>query len=506
MIRKPTLVLTVIASLVIATSFTMLNGCKPSCDSVPTEGLASVRFLNAVSNSTLLLVYVDGRLFDSAWYDIGNKYYKWNKNHVFGYRTTYLSDGSGLRAGLHHVAAMDAQSRDTIATWDGILHDYRQSLVFPGKISGSSLQTPEDRQTTNRRVRYLDDIVREPENASFARFVDAVPDIGGTSAGGLDVYFSKTATTVGGIAKPDLRIRFDSISHNNGLDNGTGIDSNDYIQFPSNVPGLLVLPVNDTNIEDAILNVQYNFGTSRFLATVLIRGETDPTCDDPITSTILLEDGLESQGSVSVEIQSFAIRMVNASRYPNLSLLIKGPADAAPRAGIPAGAGLGVLDLRADSVGEYIPLNPVYDQNADFWFAKSDDTSSILFHFFHADYVNQRATFIALDTIPHNTSGIAGIDSMILADTVCVPTDPTKGRVRFVNTSADYIANFTFAGKPFSLKQRGVAIADTTVGIISLQINSTTTITIPVQNVTPTTVFFMPSDPNIAIPYRISTQ
>jgi hypothetical protein len=502
MTRKPFFPLVTCSFLAIAATLAiMTSGCKPTCDSVPNEALAQVRILNAVSNSPLILVYVDGKLFDSAWYDIGNKYAAVNPHHVFGYRTTYLSDGSGLRAGIHHVAAMDAQSRDTVATWDGILHGFRQSLIFPGKIGGSPAQLPKG------RVRYTNDIVREPEARSYARFIDAVPDIGGQNAQGLDVYFSKTPVTVGGKAHPDLRIRFDSISHNNGLDNGTGLDSNDYLEFPTNVPGLLVMPIDDTDVNNSILSVQYNLGTSGLLFTVVIRGETEPVGDDPITSTILLQDGQESQGTASVEIQSFAIRMVNATRYPKLSLLIKGIFDTLPRAGIPVGAGQGVLYLGPDSVGEYIPLNPTYDGDANFWFSKTTDSPpDTIFHFYHVDTVNQRTTFIAIDTIAHNT-GTPGIDSIVLLDNVSSPVNILMGRVRFVNTSADYTANFTFAGKSFSLKQRGVAYADTALGTYSISINNGAgMITFPVQNVTPTTVFFMPTDATHPIPYRVSTQ
>jgi hypothetical protein len=507
MTRKLTLAFTAYAAIA---TLAIMAGCRPSCDSIPTEGLASVRILNGVSNSSLLLVYVDGKLFDSCWYDIEDKYYNWNHNHVFGNRSTYLSDGTGLRAGLHHVAAMDATSRDTVATWDGILHDYDQTLIFPGKMNGSPLQTPQDRQNPGRRARYLDDITRNPETRSFARFIDAVPDIDGESAEGLDVYFSKTPTTDSGKAKPDLRIRFDSISHNNGLDNGNGLDSNDYLEFPANIPGLLIMPINDTVLDDAILVVPYSLNTGGLLFTIVIRGETEPTCGDPSASTVLLEDGQQSQGTFSDEIQSFLIRLVNASRYPKLSLLIKGPGDAGPRAGIPAGAGQQVLDLGTDSVGGYLPLNPTFDGSSDYWFSLNDNSSNpdTVFHFKYMDVANERSTFIAIDTIPHNT-GTPGIDSMVLADTVCNPTNTANGRVRFVNTSPDYIANFTFAGKSFSMKQRSIAYADTATGNYSIPLvggSASTTMSIPVENQTPTTVFFMPSDANDPLPYRITTQ
>ena len=94
-------------------------------------------------------------------------------------------------------------------------------------------------------------------------------------------------------------------------------------------------------------------------------------------------------------------------------------------------------------------------------------------------------------------------------DTVCTPADTNKGRVRFVNTSPDYTASFTFAGKPFTMKQRAVQTADTAIGSYSIQVSGSgapVTVTIPVDNQTPTTVFFMPSDATHPLPYRISTQ
>jgi hypothetical protein len=508
MTRKPITALAVSASLALVFSLAAMSGCRPSCESIPTEGLANVRILNAVSNSPLLLVYVDGKLFDSCWYDVANKYYKWNHNHVFGYRTTFLSDGSGLRTGLHHIAAMDATSRDTVATWDGILSGYKQSMIFPGKMNGSALQTPQDNENPDRRTRIFNDITRNPEARSFARFFDAVPDIGGESAEGLDVYFNDTPTIVSGNAKPDLRIRFDSISRSNGLDDGTGNDSNDYVEFPLTVPGLLIMPVGNTDVNDAILNVPYSFVSNGLLFTIVIRGETDPTCNDPAASVILLEDGQNSQGSFSTEIESFYVRLVNASRDTNLSLLIKGEFDASPRAGIPAGAGEQVLNLGTDSVGEYLPLSPTYDEDSHYYFSTTTDTNNIVFQFYENDSANTRWTYIAIDTIRDNT-GTPGIDTMILADTVCNPTNTNNGRVRFVNTSPDYTATFTFAGKSFTMKQRSVMFADTAVGNYSIPLSggsASTTMTIPVDNQTPTTVFFMPSNPSNPLPYHISTQ
>ena len=511
-----------IACLCFAVSLTILVGCRPSCDSAPTEALGSVRIVNAVSNSPLLLVYVDGKLFDSAWYDVLNKYAALNPKHIFGYRTTYLSDGSPLRAGLHHVAGMDAMSRDTVATWDGVLHGYNQTLIFPGKINGSPNQTPEDHQNPNRRVRYLDDVTRGPEIPSYARFVQAIPDIGGTNAEGLDVYFANTPKTSAGQAHPNLRIRFDSISNNNGLDNGTGMDPNDYLEFPQNVPGLLIMPINDTDPNDAILNFPHALPTTGFLVTIIVRGETNPVGDDPIPSVLVVVDG-QPLGPVVLDIESIGVRIVNATRYDSLSLLISDPTNqnqAVPRtfSNTPYSSQASVTDIIPDSVSDYMPLG-VGPSYYNFWFGSLPNSSDTVFHFssnasaqgtliIPPMEANMRYTFVAIDTIP-NDAGNSGISLLELFDTVSNPVNSGMGRVRFVNTTCDYTAEFNFAGQNFSMKQGDVTFADINTGTYSVSISGggkNALISIPVQSGTPTTVFFMPSNPFNPLPYCISTQ
>jgi|GEM_PF-3188629 len=499
MTQKPIVTFLAFLGLALAAASAMLAGCQPTCDSLPTESLAQVRIVNAVSNSSLLLVYIDGKLFDSAWYDVGNKYFNSNPNHIFKGRDTYLSDGSPLHSGLHHVVAVDATTRDAVVEWDGILYNHRQSLIYLGKVNGSPEQMP--------RVLYLNDVLRGPATASFARFVHAVPDILGDT-GSLDVYFSSTPKIIAGVAKPDIRIRFGHISTAQGGDNGTGLSANDYYQFPAQVSGILIMPVGDTVLSHAILSVPYSNSTSGILATIVIRGETQPTCADPTASTMVLEDGQQSAEGISFEVQSFAVRLVNASRYPNLSLLIKGQYDTEPRAGVPQGGGLGVLNLGPDSVGAYIPLNPIYHQDADFWFSKSNTNTDTVFHFYRIDYANERSTFIAIDKIPHNT-GTPEMDSIILQDTVCSPADPTKGRIRLVNTSADYTATFSLGGINFSMKQRDVHTVDVPIGSHSFTVtdgnSNSTTVSYDLTHDQPITIFFMPSDAGHPIPYRVST-
>ncbi len=500
MIQKSILALAVGVILALTVS-----GCKPSCDIVPTETPASVRIFNAVSNSTLLLVYVDGKLFDSAWYDIDNKYYSWNPNHVFGYRTTYLPTGLPLHPGLHHVAAMDASSRDTVSRWDGIIRDSRQSLIFIGRMNGTPKQTP--------RATYLDDVVREPDKLhSYARFVDAVVDIPG-----LDVYFSSTIK-----AKPDIRIGFDSISDAQGGSTGTGLSANDYFQIPlTDTSGLLIQPEDDTSLTDNIFSSTYGFTSKGLLLTIVARGETKPVGSDPTASMTALEDGSESAGTATVDIQNFGVSLVNATHYDSLSLMIANPNDKDPR--IPRtitnkayATQEKVTLIPPDSISEYMALSTLAIIYYNFWFGSQPYPQDSVFHFTtdkdtatHLLIIpplepNFRYTFVAIE------AG-AGTGLLELFDTVSAPSNPAMGRVRFVNTTADYtVNNFTFAGQNISsMAQRDVTYADAPVGPISFHVTGGTaagTITFNLLQGTPATVFFFPSDGSDTIPYRISTQ
>jgi len=506
--RAGVLRLMLVASLAVLASLALFEGCQPACDSLPSESFAQLRILNAVSNSSLLLVYIDGKLFDSAWYDVNNKYSLSNPNHVFGERSSFLSDGSPLRAGQHHVVAIDPGTGASIV-WDGTLYDHYQSLIYIGKLHGTPGQA--------LRALYLNDALRAPAGPTFARFVHAVPDILGDT-GSLDVYFSDTVKRAGGIAHPDIRIRFGHISHQNPdgttSDDGTGLSADDYIQFPNNIPGILILPVGDTVLSDAILSVPYSANTSGFLLTVVVRGETKPVGQEPVASAFLLADAYAR--TILYNVQSFGVRLVNASRYPNLSLLIKGASDPNPRAGVPNGGGRGVLNLGADSVGTYIPLNPDFDGYADYWYSSAIGANSdveyaadTVFHFHMVNSANERFTYIALDKVPHN-SGTPDVDSMILLDSTSAPADPGLGRVRIVNTSPDYTANFSLGGTNFSLKQRDVRFVDVPIGQnISVPVTDgnshSTAVMFDLTNSQPITIFFMPSNPANPIPYRVST-
>jgi hypothetical protein len=503
MIQKPILALAV--GVIFALT---VSGCKPSCDIVPTETPAQVRIFNAVSNSSLLLVYVDGKLFDSAWYDIDNKYYSWNRNHTFGYRTTYLPSGLPLHPGLHHVAAMDATSRDTVSTWDGILRGSRQSLIFIGKMNSDVAHKPS--------AKYLDDVVRNTSaQYSYARFVDAVVDIQG-----LDVYFSTRDT-----GKPSISLAYGTISDAQGGDKGTGLSANDYFQIPPQDSGLLIQPEGDTSLNDNIFSSTYGFSTNGLLLTIVARGETKPVGADPTASMTALEDGNSSAGTVTVDIQNFGVSLVNATHYDSLSLMISNPNDQndlIPRTitNKAYGTQQKVTIIPPDSVSEYMALSTLAIIYYNFWFGFQPYQQDTVFHFTSNPLgkvppliiptlePNFRYTFVAIDTIAHDASN-AGISLLELFDTVSVPGNVAIGRVRFVNTTADYTASFTVAGQSFSMAQRNVQYVDAPAGPISFQVNggaATGTVTFNLSNATPATVFFFPADASDTIPYRVSTQ
>ncbi|MFI5202394.1 MAG: hypothetical protein ACHQNE_08400, partial [Candidatus Kapaibacterium sp.] len=415
--------------------------------------------------------------------------------------------------GQHHVVAIDSKTRDSVVKWDGVLYEHNQSLIYIGKINGSTAQTP--------RVLYLNDVLREQATATFARFIHAVPDLGGPQdTAGLDVYFANTVKKSAGIAHPDLRIRFGHISHQNPdgttSDNGTGLSANDYIQFPSNVPGLLIMPIGDTNPNDAILSAPYATLTSGILATIVIRGEAHPAGDEPNASTLVLTDGGQGTNPFIIDLTSFSARIVNAVQFDSLSLLISGSSDLIP--GVPRSPGYNppfptqekVTDILRDSVSDYMALGvvpaPLY---FEFWFGPTTNQIDTAFRFvMYTPPPNLRFSFIAIDTIPHN-AGKPGIDSMILLDSTSAPDNLGMGRIRLVNTTADYTANFSLGGTNFSMKQRDVHFVDLPIGTQSFTVTDgnshSATVNFNLTHGEPITIFFMPSDATHPIPYAIST-
>src|ERR1700733_6266818 len=103
MIRKS--ITTAAVCLILAFAVSLANeGCKPYCTSIPEESPATVRIFNAVSNVDILLIYMDGKLFDRAYYKLDT--YGVGGVPNFGYRSNFISDGAILTAGQHHIVAI----------------------------------------------------------------------------------------------------------------------------------------------------------------------------------------------------------------------------------------------------------------------------------------------------------------------------------------------------------------------------------------------------------------
>jgi hypothetical protein len=504
MIRKS--INTAVVCLILGFAVSVTNdGCKPTCDSIPSEAPPSVRIVNAVSNVDILLIYIDGKLFDRAYYNL-NDYSTAGLN--FGYRYTYISDGSELLGGQHHIVAIASGGGvqpDTVFKTDYILYGHRQSLICVGKLDGTPAQKPS--------TIYLDDVVRSQQPNSYARFIDAVPDLSG-----MDVYFDSVT-----IPPPSIRIHYDSISDAQGTDNGTGLSANDYFEFPPVIDGLIITPIGDTSQADYIANFPHNLPTSEFLVTIVVRGETKPSGSEPTTSTLVLEDGQESAGTYSFELQTSGVRLVNASHYPSMSLMIANPNDKndlIPRTTTqtPYPTQEKVTNITEDSVSNFMALSPNVPYYK-FWFAYTDTNSDTVYRFTTDQQdtftrmiptllANGRYTFVAIDTIKDDP-GNSGLTLLELLDTVSSPSNQTMERVCFVNTTADYTANFTFGGQSFKMKQRDVAFIDVPLGAYNFQVTdagTTGTVSFNVVAGMPTTVFFMPSQPGNPVPYSVSTQ
>jgi len=471
-----------------------MNGCQPSCDNLPTESLATVRIVNAITNAPQLLIYIDGKFFDSAVYDV-------NQNS-FGYRTTYKSDGSQLRSGVHHVVALDNATHDSVVTWNGPLYDHRQTLVIFGRENSGTAEAP--------RTLYLDDVDRAPDvKYSLVRFVDVIPDLSG-----VDVYFADSLK-----AAPDLHLTFGTISDAQGGNAGTGLSPNDYVQIPLNSKGILVLPAGDRDTNDQIFSEPYPFASQNFLSTIVMQGAYHPTGSEPTISLLVLADGEIEKIPFIFWLQTFGIRMVNATPLDSITLLVASAND--QNLGVPRSIGYApfsgqqnVTDVLKDSVSPYMGFSTSAAW-FDFWFGPDTKPADTLFRFTTNSsgfgykippiQPNDRWTFIAIDTIAHNT-GPSGMSVFELLDTVSAPPDPSIGRVRFVNTSADYTATFTFHGKSFTLAQRGVGYADAPVGHYSVPVSgggASGTLTFNVASGT-ITIFLLPEQGS-TIPYTVQT-
>jgi hypothetical protein len=380
------------------------------------------------------------------------------------------------------------------------LIDHRQSLVFFGRYHGTIAQHPQ--------LKYLDDETRAPDNTqNYIRFLEAIPDMRG-----VDVYFSNTVKTSGGKPSPDLTLSYGEISDNLGGGSGTGRSANDYFQIPSNdSTGLLITAKGDTSTKLFLFSEPFS-RVKGFLLTLVVRGENQPIDREPSIDNVLLID----QGTGQyIDFPIFSISLANATRLNPLNLLISSSTDQDPTvprspANKPFPNQDNVLNIASGSVGEYMPLTPVESNPGDtvfnFWLSPTIFGADAIYHFVKKyPHENERYTFVAIDTMPLGFSG-PDYSELTLFDTTGTPSDTTYGRIRFVNASPDHVMHFTFAGKPYSMKQRDVAFADMVSGSYTITVSDgakSGTITFNVLGGKPITVFFMPATSANDFPYTV---
>ena len=420
-----------------------LSGCLPTCDGLPPARNASVRAINAVTNTSELDVYIDGKLFDRALYQIENY-----TNPPFGYRNTFISDGSALVAGVHQLTVVrPGTTPDTLLTESRTLVDQRQSLLYMGRYHGTSAQ--------RTKVLYLLDQVRARDTGkTLARFVDAVSDLDT-----IDTYFSKYAKVSGGALAPDLRIGYGQISDSAGSNTGTGRSPHDYMLVPRSTDGLRVTIKGDTSGSGSILTIPYWFQGSGFLATIITRGESKPIGQEATVSTIVLEDGEQGYGNYTFNNQSYGVRLVNATRWDSVSLLVKGLRDGGIRTDVPSQSV--VLNVHRQIITGYWPLTVLYHGIADFYLSQIPNMSTVLpaAHVRDTSGANARYLFVAMDTAA-NGAPMTDAKLLIVPDTLTVPADNAFGRVRFVDACPDHAVSFTIDGKPITMHQGDVTILD----------------------------------------------
>src|ERR1035437_2541034 len=106
----------------------LAGGCRPACDIVPTQSLAHLRIIDAVTDVPELTVRIDsGKIFDDVYYDLG-RYVA--PHHLLGYISNY-QDGSGLSAGPHRITAYGTRGEkvvDTMLT----LTEQDETVVYAG--------------------------------------------------------------------------------------------------------------------------------------------------------------------------------------------------------------------------------------------------------------------------------------------------------------------------------------------------------------------------------------
>jgi hypothetical protein len=414
-------------------------------------------------NEPVITVFINGKLF------VQN--FTYDPQIDFGYLTAY-KDGTPLAAGdsLLFVVSSDAAGKDTLLKQRVLISFNRQTLIVMGRGHTKPLQPKPP-----FILRLDDQIDQQDPTRTLIRFVDAVPELDS-----LDIFF-KGETPGVPLGKPDLTIHYAQVQPHIVL---------------NSVAGLTITEAGNPN--NVIFSIGYFFGgVPGLFITAVIRGADDPTGTEFIAAPIALSDA--TIGNYLYNFKTFGVRLVNASRNTPLSILIRSTYVTLnnentnpPRNNYPNQST--VLNIKADSISGYLPLNFSNDSIAGYWFSSSIDPKDTVASSVDQAQPNIQYSKIAVEE--NVFSQPSKISYMSLPDTMTNPSG-NFARVRVINLSPDHTSISVTLGSRtnISMIKKQVEFFDVPVSNPSIMVkdgSTSKTYTIPISALTPISVYLLP--------------
>ena len=441
-------------------SFSQFTGCATPC-SYPEQLPVKIRMLNAMPDMPKITIFINGKLF--------LKDYTYEPPANFGYTSTF-ADGSPLVAGDSElfVITSDASGKDTLVSAHVLIDFHRQTVIAMGR---GHIKPPQPK--TALIIRLDDEADPANREQTLIRFVNAVPDLDS-----LDLYYK--GDTVGKpLGKPDATIRYGAIYRHIIL---------------NSVSGLTVTEAGHPN--NVVFTIGYPFAFPGFFITTIVRGESKPIGKDYTAAPLVLSDAIV--GNYLFPFRTFAVRLVNATRIPKLSLLIRstyvvpqniGP----PRANYPNQQNT-VLNIGSGVISEYLAMNPALDSISTYWISKSENAIDTLVSSTDGAKANCLFSKIAIEeNVFGQTNKLPSYLSLL--DTMTNPVG-NFGRLRVINLSPDHASiQITAGGQSYTLVRKQILFLDLPSGqqTVTLKEGSTTmSKTITVKPARPTSLYLMP--------------
>ena len=240
------------------------------------------------------------------------------------------------------------------------------------------------------------------------------------------------------------------------------------------------------------------------VVTSIVRGESKPYGTHRTVSVFVLSDN-SNIGNFILSFQTFGIRLVNATRSLQMSILIKAPTEVKPRGNYPSQTIVEYLE--PDSVSTYLGLTPNIDSIARFWFVTQLDPFVDSLISFNAPFIlrqDQRYTFIAVENIPVGGKG-RSVDTLILRDSMS--TLPGMAKVRLIHLSPDHTQIKITGSFSTTVKKKDVQFFDVAPGTVTLTLSdgsSTKTISFMAFPRGPMSLYLLPATNNDPFPFQIS--